>query len=421
MIGALRLPRRFGGRTPTARDASAAFLLIGVVLLSRIGFGMANGSGEFPGSWSVFLLANVPSVLDLATIALRRRIPRTALGLATAVVIASSALPTAFTGTGVGVVVCAYTVGTLLPRRGVILALTGFGAVHAVGGAVAVSLGVSLTPLLTFLGNDGSTPVQILLASMVSYGMPGLLGLYIQARRSYIAELSARLSRADIERELRASEAVAEERRRIARELHDVAAHDLSAIIVQAGATDRLIDGDPAAAKAALRAIRAQGRETLTAMRGLVGIMRAGGEHPDDEVFAPQPSIARLEELVAGSRRLGMSVESVVCGSPRTLPAVIDLAAYRLLQEGLTNARRHAPGAPVTLTVRYESAALVVSVTNTAAVQASGVVSEVGSGHGLVGMRERVHHAGGMLSAGPISTGGWCVEARFPLSDRDRR
>ncbi|ASO21987.1 signal transduction histidine kinase [Actinoalloteichus hoggarensis] len=414
----LRLPATLDARPPWVRDTAAACAAIVLVLAVRTAFGLFTGGGAFPGSWSLFLLANLPTVADLATIAVRRRAPCLALGLATAVVLASSALPISFTGTGVGVLVCAYSVGTMLPRHGVAVSLVAFGLLHALGGVLAADRGGDLSTLLTFLGHDGAAPINLVLASLSAYGLPGLLGLYVQARRRHTADLASRLERADAERERRAWEAVAQERRRIARELHDVAAHHLSAIVVQAGATDRLVERDPASARESLRAIRAQGRETLTSLRGLVGIMRAHGRHETDdpEGLAPQPTVSRLADLIASARQAGTTVEFTVEGEPVPLATVVDLAAYRLVQEALTNARRHAPGAPVTVLLGYSPAELRIMVRNGAGAEPA-VLPSAGDGHGLAGMRERVAHAGGSLTAGPTAAGEWRIDARLPLGD----
>jgi DNA-binding CsgD family transcriptional regulator len=146
----------------------------------------------------------------------------------------------------------------------------------------------------------------------------------------------------------RARLAVAEERGRIARELHDIAAHDLSAMVVQAGAADRLVDRDADAAKATLASVRRQVRETLTSLRQLVGVVRQSDEAGRR---APQPALERLDELVATARKGGMAVETTWSGAGRPLPPAVDLAAYRIVQESLTNARHHAPGAAVSVAV----------------------------------------------------------------------
>ena len=202
--------------------------------------------------------------------------------------------------------------------------------------------------------------------------------------------------------------AVVEERGRIARELHDVAAHDLSAIVVQAGAADRLVDRDPEAAKATLRAIRAQGRDTMAALRQLVGIMRDGGPDTDDR--SPQPTLHRLDDLLAAARDVGTPIDVTVTGDATALPAAVDLTGYRIIQEALTNARRHAPGARVTVAVDYGPQALSIVVENrTAAARPA-----TGHGHGLIGMRERVRQVGGRLRVGADARHRWRVEARLP-------
>jgi signal transduction histidine kinase len=259
------------------------------------------------------------------------------------------------------------------------------------------------------------------LATAASHGIPGLLGAYVQTRRAYTAELVARAERLEREQQERARLAVVEERGRIARELHDIAAHDLSAIVVQAGAADRLVDRDATAAKAALASIRRQGRETLTALRQLVGVVRDSDEAGPR---APQPTLARLDELVAGAREGGMTVKTTWSSHGRPLPPTVDLAAYRIVQESLTNARRHAPGAAVSVAVAVDDSGARVVVANGPPGKGSGSASgrrvadsdrqDRRSGHGLAGMRERVQLTGGTLTAGPTGQGGWRVEARLP-------
>lgn len=389
---------RLGVRGPVGRDAFMAAVLV-VLGLGRIGLGLAlAGPGTVPAS---VLVANLLSIADLATIGLRRRAPRVALGLATAIVLCAAALPTRVV-TGISVFVCAYTVAVLLPRRAATTALGACAAVHAVAGVAAVSAGRDLLGLPTFWSSTEREVVGVVLATAATYGIGGLLGAYVQTRRAYTAELVARA-------EQQARIAVVSERGRIARELHDIAAHDLSAIVVQAGAAGRLVDRDPAAAKSALQAIRAQGRETLTALRQLVGIMRDS----DSDGRAPQPTLLRLDSLVAGARGAGMTVELTTVGSPQPLPAAVDLTAYRVVQEALTNAHRHAPGAAVSVTVAYDRGVRVL-VRNAA----PAAPAPPGDGHGLLGMRERVQQHGGALRTGPTPDGGWQVDALLPAGER---
>jgi len=396
---------KVGARTPAGRDTAVAVALA-VLGLLRIPLALILNDGEFTVSGGVLLAANVVSIADIATIAIRRRAPRTALVAATAVTLASTSVPELYQLTGLGIVVCAYTVGTVLPRGGAMLWAAIGALVHAVGGIVAVQLGGQVEFTLTFWGNRGHLQVDLVLASVATYGIPLLIGLYLQTRRLLVAELTARLTDAEVERERGARAAVAAERGRIARDLHDIAAHDLSAIVVQAGAADRQLNRDPEATRATLRAIRTQGRATLSALRGLVGIIR------DDSATdtAPRPSLRRLDELVDSAKHGGMDVTVTVTGSPGTLPVPVDVAAYRVAQEALANARQHAPGAPVLVEIQYTERDVTLTVHS----GLSASTSVLGSGgHGLVGMAERVRHAGGMLVSGPLADG-WQVLATFP-------
>ena len=201
--------------------------------------------------------------------------------------------------------------------------------------------------------------------------------------------------------------AVGEERARIARELHDVVSHSLSVIAIQSSAAEAALERDPALAGPPLTAIRSSAEEALAEMRRLLGVLRVegeGGEH------APQPGLARLPELVEHARAAGVPVTLEVDGTPRPLPASVDVSAFRIVQEALTNVRKHAGGAPATVRVAWEPRALAVAVRD----RGTGDV-QTGSGHGLVGMRERVRLHGGQLRAGRCADGGFEVEAVLPL------
>lgn len=402
---------RLGVRTPAGRDAVVAAVLA-VVGLARIPLFMAlqgrRGGGTAP---DLVVLANLAATADVATFALRRRAPRTALALALAVLAGMTLLPSAYVFSGIGVVVCAYTVATLLPWRATAAVLAAGCAAHVAIGLVATRAGGRLQPIMSYWGVDGRDVVDVVTASVSTFALLGLLGAFVQTRRAETAELRARAERMEAEREERARAAVVSERGRIARELHDVAAHDLSAIVVQAGAADRLVERDPKAARLTLQAIRSQGRETLSALRQLVGIMREA----DTDGRAPQPTLRRVGELIGVARDAGMAVEVTVHGRPRPLPAAVDLTAYRVVQEALTNARRHAPGAAATVELTYADEVQVRVCSGRARQPVP--VAEPG-GHGLRGMRERVEQAGGTLSAGPTDDGGWCIDALLPAGGR---
>jgi signal transduction histidine kinase len=202
--------------------------------------------------------------------------------------------------------------------------------------------------------------------------------------------------------------AVAEERARIARELHDVVAHGVSVIAVQADAAEAALEHDPARAGEPLRTIRGSAHDALGEMRRMLGVLREGDEGSD---HGPQPGLARLPELLEHARAGGVTVDAEVEGEPRQLPASLDLTAYRIVQEALTNVRKHAPGAPATVRLTWSPALLELAVRD-AGPGPNGVPS---SGHGLVGMAERVRIHGGRLHTGATKGGGFEVIVQLPL------
>ena len=221
-------------------------------------------------------------------------------------------------------------------------------------------------------------------------------------------ELQAKLEAARV---AAAERAVAEERQRIARELHDVVAHSVSVMTVQAGAVRRLLRPEQERERLALETIEATGREALTEMRRLVGLLRHQGATPD---FAPQPSMRAVDVLVGTIRESGLPVDLVVEGTPVELPPGVDLAAYRVVQEALTNALKYAGPASAWVTIRWKEADLEIEVANDGRTEAGGD----GGGHGLVGLRERVSLVGGSIESGPRDGGGFVVMARLPVGGR---
>src|SRR3712207_4404448 len=195
------------------------------------------------------------------------------------------------------------------------------------------------------------------------------------------------------DREVAAREAVTAERAAIARELHDVVAHHMSVMVVQAGAARTVVGADPEAAADALRQIEASGRTGLAEMRRLLEVLKADGASGER---TPQPGLAQLDDLLASMRATGLPVEAVVEGEPRPLPPGVDLSAYRIVQEALTNALRHAGGASARVLLRYEPDALEIEVVD----DGRGSVDGSEGGHGLIGMRERVQLFGGDLTTG---------------------
>ena len=207
---------------------------------------------------------------------------------------------------------------------------------------------------------------------------------------------------------------MARERVRIARELHDVVAHSVSVMVVQAGAARSVLDRDPDASVRALGAVEATGREALTEMRRLLGILRPDGEDAD---HSPQPSLDRLGALIARSRDAGLDVELRVEGQAGPLAPGVDLTAFRLVQEGLTNALKHGGPARARVVLRWSSEVLEVEVANRIAADGHAAHGLASGGQGLIGMRERVALCGGELRAGPIGRG-FVVRARLPRGAR---
>ena len=205
--------------------------------------------------------------------------------------------------------------------------------------------------------------------------------------------------------------AVLDERARIAREMHDVVAHSVSLMVVQAGGARRMLDEDPEESRAALESIEDAGRQALGELRRSLGMLRNGRAEPAE--LSPQPGTAQIAELVARTRAGGLPVELDVEGSPRPVPAGIDLAAYRIVQEALTNAVKHAGPASARVRLRWARGALELSVTD----DGRGPDGGAAGGHGLIGMRERVAAYGGSLSAGPAPGGGYELRARIPLEE----
>jgi signal transduction histidine kinase len=236
-----------------------------------------------------------------------------------------------------------------------------------------------------------------------------LAGRWLRTRSQLTEELHEAAVQAQEAHERDAARAAAEERRRIAREMHDVVAHSVSVMVVQAGGARRILERDPRRAIEAATRIEDVGRAALTEMRRLLGVLHHGDEESDR---APQPTLRELDGLIARSRAAGLPVTLVVEGAPRPLPPGQDLAAYRVVQEALTNALKHSGSAPTSVTVRWEASRLELKIVDTGG---TGMNGTNGSGHGLVGMEERMRLYDGSLRAGPAKGGGFEVVARMPL------
>ncbi|MFF4736580.1 sensor histidine kinase [Streptomyces sp. NPDC001262] len=249
--------------------------------------------------------------------------------------------------------------------------------------------------------------------------LAGVLLLLAAALRARGDARRALAEQETISEEERARRTLLEERARIARELHDVVAHHMSVITVQADSAPYRIAGLPAEASAEFGAIAATARESLTEMRRLLGVLR--NEETAHAERVPQPGAERVPQLVEATVRAGLPVELAIGDGVTDLPQAVDLSAYRIVQEALANVVRHAPGAAtrVSLTVDPGRTGLTVLVVNAAADRPDAPLETSGTGHGLVGMRERVRLVGGSLDTGPLPEGGFRVAARLPLTDSD--
>lgn len=221
-----------------------------------------------------------------------------------------------------------------------------------------------------------------------------------------------RRSEAQAAREIEARQRASDERLRMARELHDVIGHNIALINFQAGVGLDLWDAQPGQAHAALAAIRAVSKEALGELQTMLWALRRDG---DDAPRSPVPGLGHLDELVELTRAAGLTVTSEVVGSPRTLPAGVDQAAYRIVQESLTNVARHAPGAQATVRIAYEADAVLVDVLNDGPASGRYGSASAGTGSGIMGMRERATALGGRLTAGPRPGGGFAVRAHLPV------
>ncbi|MEU6248493.1 histidine kinase [Glycomyces sp. NPDC047010] len=398
---------RIGAARPFTRDAVLAVAVAATTLglytiLARIGPAEASLQVTTAEVWTMGALAAAQGLL----LCLRRVRPGLCLALIVAVQLGIIAIAPQIMAQGFGPAIAAYTLGTLASARFTFTAA-----------ATAVVLETGASAAATW-GEPGAavTVLNQLGSSALLYAAAAFVGAYVAARRRNRAmarERAEQMLRAARER---AEASVRAERTRIARELHDVAAHHLSGMVVQAAAIERLIDRDPAAAKDGAAWIRSQGKETLANLRQVVGLLRERGDAGDGD--APVPGLSALDALVEESRRLGDDVAFAREGEPLVLPPIADISFYRVAQQALTNARQHAPGAPVRLRLAYSESAVELLAANGSARRAVAATGHGGSG--LVGMRERADLVGAEFAAGPDADGGWSVRLRLPVREADR-
>jgi signal transduction histidine kinase len=364
---------------PWVADSFLALLLV-VPAATTIG-------DEQPEPVALFIAFVLLQILPLAV---RRYWPRAVFAitlgaaLGVALLTDSPTLP-------VGVVVSLYTVAAHCDRKTSLRA--------------AVATGVLLLPsiLISPTGGDGG---PLLLPAAALLAIAWILGDNLRTRRAYLRAVEDRAERLEREREENARRAAAEEQARIARELHDVIAHNVSVMVVQAAAAGDVFDSQPDKAREALASIEHTGREALTELRRLLGAVRT-----QDGTKVPQPGLGRLPALIDQVRAAGLRVDLTTEGNERQLPVGIDLSAYRIVQEALTNTLKHAHASRAQVVLRYADDELKIDVTD----DGRGPTSNGDQGQGLIGMRERVSLYDGDLTAGPRPEGGFAVAARFPL------
>jgi signal transduction histidine kinase len=291
-----------------------------------------------------------------------------------------------------------YSMGVLLDRR-----------------RSAIAFAFTAAVLLVVAATGADRSADMIVFFLLIAGGPYLVGRIVNARIQLARELRDKATRLERDQEEKQKLAVAEERARIAREMHDVVAHNVSVMVVQASAARRMIDHDPDRAREALSSVEQTGREALAEMRRMLDVLRVEDERA---ALSPQPSIDELEALIELAREAGLQVELEVEGERRRVSSGVDLSAFRIVQEALSNTIKHAGAANARVRLRFGDDEMEVDVVDDGHGVRAG--DENGRGHGLVGMRERVAMLGGRLEAGYRANGGFEVRATLPLKTEDR-
>ena len=267
---------------------------------------------------------------------------------------------------------------------------------------------IAIALLTVVVARPWQPSIAIIAVAILRVALGPLLALYFDARRRLVQALTERAERAERERHLLAEQARAEERARLAGEMHDVVTHRVSLMVLQAGALQMTAPDEPT--RQAAEELRAAGCQALDELRDLVGILRTEPDGDGDE----SPSASDFAALVAESTAVGSPAELVEVGNPALASPVVGRTAYRIVREALTNVRKHAPGARATVRVEYDEAQMRVSIRNTPPTSRRGALAGTGSGLGLAHLRQRIELVHGTLRAGPEPDGGFCVEATLP-------
>ncbi len=394
MQRAIAIPRIDLGRLRWNQDYVDVVMAIA---LAAVALATAGRNQVHVDAVSVLLL-----ILQTLPVAARRRNPMRVLYVTGFAIILYSLLGYAPSNGQFGVFLAFYTVAANEPRRRATV-------------AAAITAGGILISLASYAAFDAAGWTASLTGTYLSFGLAWLIGDNLRVRRAYTRQLEERAVQLELEREEKAAQAVTEERARIARELHDVVAHYVSVMVVQAAGARRIADKDPAAARTALEAVESAGRTALAEMRRMLAVLRE-----DDPGMGPQPGLAELDRLISQVRDVGLPVELTVEGDACCLPAGMDLAAYRIVQEALTNTVKHGGKATARVTVRYHDDSLEIEVIDDGRGAAAPLLTpQDGGGHGLIGMKERVALFGGVLETSPVFPGGYRVFARMPLEPDD--
>ena len=391
---------RWSRRLPASRwlfDSGLALVATGVSTAMFVSNPIVRGQPR-----GTLALGSVLVLLHTLPLAARRRFPLAVLATSVASGLAFTAIGLPPELLGVAILVAVYSVAAYGSRW---VALAGLAVAEA--GLAAVQL----TP--------GRTGAQTLVGNLGVVAAAWLLGQFAHNYRAYAARLEERTAELERAREELARRAVVEERLRLARELHDVVAHAMSVIAVQSGVGAHVADTQPKEARRSLAAIEATSRAALEELRRLLGVLRQ--EEEPQAALAPVPGLADLDSLLAEVGKAGLAVKLQVHGTRPPVPAGVDLSAYRIVQEALTNVVKHAGPARAQVVVGYGDHEVTVEVTD----DGRGAVSSandgrVGSGRGLIGMRERVQAFGGELQTGPRPGGGFRVAARLPVAAEGR-
>lgn len=376
-------------------DATLAVVLTAMLVAGAVGEGNATIKGRpilpHPGIAAYALVA----VAALVLVA-RRRAPVATLAVSLGAVVLYTMLGYVDGSAAVAPMVALYTVATTGRLR------------RALYAAVIIVVALDATAIVfqpSALGTGGATVFPFVAAAAL------FAGVAVANRQAYVTSVEERALLAEQTREEESGRRVDAERLRIARELHDVVAHSIAMINVQSGVAAHVIDDRPDQAKEALVAIKGASKDALRELRGILDVLRSAD---DTDLTSPAPGLAEVEVLVDAANRAGLRASVVTTGSPRALPAVVDLAAYRIVQESLTNALRYAGPASVSVALSYQPAQLVVEVTDDGRGPGE-PAGAVGGGHGIIGMTERASAVGGTLHAGARSQGGFAVRACLPV------